>query len=623
MIHEITQFIDYLEEKSPEIFSESLVLREGLYVFLEKEDEDDELVIKEENILKVDKETERTSLYDEFLALTTNTEMLNAMKSFNSGPKIYIAIGSPFGISISGLGLEKEINKRLDAASAYFKAAAKYVDEENAQHIRWMDELKLFVNTKMFEFIENTEGAKNLKKTDVIHFFLKEPNLKDYQEIQSRFLSEKLFNKDKFNIKSDNGEIFGISDNLSGFNDSKEFLKHQTAPLDLNFRVNGLDAMKLYKFFRLQQKNKILPNPMPLFVDEKELTEKAVKFYKNDKKAGHKEIIEHLLKNREKDLHDYYLIYFKYIPKDKKERIVDLDFVPAFKHKFDKEMRITTIFNTSKSKIFHDKIETVFDFEKMLNDKLFLQYPKNSTLGYGILRENYFSDKIKPYKGYTISEVTINLLYKYRRAIYDFVYKSKHQIIIFIMFNEIMRELVLDDLRHDKFEEKFKTHSKEKEIKEKLNIWFSLYNYFEHPKKTENMVNKTEMLFERLRTIAKPKNTNERINTNDEFAFAAGQLIRTILNKSESGERTHALLEPFLQKTQDDKFKLAIARAFENYKHAFKFYRGDDTRYEFDKIMSEVMGFETKENMKNLLPIILAGYFSETIFKKYESNNNE
>jgi len=79
-----------------------------------------------------------------------------------------------------------------------------------------------------------------------------------------------------------------------------------------------------------------------------------------------------------------------------------------------------------------------------------------------------------------------------------------------------------------------------------------------------------------------------------------------------------------LQKTQCDKLKLAIARAFDTYKHAFKFYKGDVTRYEFDRIMGDVMGYETQANMKGLLPMILAGYFSETIFKKeIEGEPNE
>lgn len=614
MIHEIVQFIDYLDEKSSEIFSENLVLKEGLYIFLEKEG--NELVIKDENILKVDKNTEQSQLYNEFLALTINTEMLNAMKSFNSGPKIYIAIGSPFGISISGLGMKKGINKRLDAASAYFKAAIKYIDKDNAEHINWMNELKFFVNTQMFDYIENTDEYKELKKGDMFYFFLKEPELKDYKEIQSRFLSEKLFNKDKFNIKTEQGEIYGISDNLSGFNDSKEFLKHKTAPLDLNYRVNGIEAMKLYKFFRLQQKNKILPNPMPLFVDEKELTEKAIKFYKNDKKAGHKEIVEHLLENRKNDLQNYYLIFFHNGLKG--SRIVDLDFVPVFKYNTDDMPKVKAIFKMTSKKdgeLLRDySIKNIFHFQTVILNKIFNNQLITETKNGLWLK--YFDDMdVRPEYGAT--DIIVDLFYKYRKAFYDFVYKSKRQAITFSMFDDMMKNSILDDIRHDKDSDK--TYR----IKEKLNIWFSLYNYFETNIKIENMVNKTEMLFERVKIIANPANPDERIKNNDEFAFASGQLIRTVLNKSEAGERTHALLEPFLQKTNAEQFKLAIARAFEIYKHAFKFYKGDSNRYEFDKIISEVMGFETSVNMKTLLPLILAGYFSETIFKKDESNNNE
>ena len=305
MIHEIAQFVDYLEENSPDVFRENLKLKEGLYVFLEKEGDD--LVIKDENVLRVKKDTEKNELYEKILELRVNTEMLNAMKSFNSGPKIYIEIGSPFAISISYKAiLEKGINKRLAAAKAYFKAAEKYMNDNDKQK-KWKDELEIFVINKMFDIIEKKDLFSDLKKTDTIYFFLKEPTLSDYIENHKRFLSEKLFNKDKFNVKSEVGEIFGISDNLSGFNDKKEFLKHQTASIDLNYRVSGKDALKLYKFFRLQQKNKVLPNPMPVFVDKDELTEEVIKFYKEDTKRGHKEIIEHLLEKNE-NLQNYYLI---------------------------------------------------------------------------------------------------------------------------------------------------------------------------------------------------------------------------------------------------------------------------------------------------------------------------
>ncbi len=612
MIQEIINFIDHLEDKSPDIFKENLELKEGIYVFLEKEG--DELVVKDKNVLKVDKETERNEVYEQFLQLAVNTEMLNAMKSFNSGPKVYIAIGSPFGISLNAKAYKKNgDDKLLYSAEAYFKAARKYLDEKNEQHDKWCTELEYFVKTKMIDFLASDERNAKAKDQFMFYFFMKEPELKDYQEIQNRFLSEKLFNKDKFNIELKSGDIYGIADSLSGFNDSKEFLKHKTAPIELNYRVDGLQAQKLFSFFQLQQKNKILPNPFPLFVDEAELSGEAVKFYNKDKKAGHKEIVEELLKTKDK-LQNYYLIYFN--NREKGSRIIDLDFVPVFEHKLKKSIKIKSIFQNSKKDIHFEPIETIFDLEELFHKYLFLQYKKDSSLGYGILRKNFFSDKIEASKGYFINGFTTTLLYKYRKAIYDYVYKSRRDVFTSNAFYEIMSKLIIEDLRNDKYDKQYKSHSFEKNIKIKLNIWFSLYDYFANSKNKEDMVNKTEQLLEKLKTIANPENTGEHIKEDAEFAFASGQLIRMILNKSESGERSHALLEPFLQKTQCDKLKLAIARAFDTYKHAFKFYKGDANRYEFDKIMSDVMGFETNTNMKELLPMILAGYFSETIFKK-------
>ncbi len=604
MIQEIINFIDYLEEKSPEIFSENLELKEGIYVFLEKEG--DELVVKEENVFKVDKDTERNHIYEDFLALATNTEMLNAMKSFNSGPKVYIAIGSPFGIALNGKAYKNSAEKKLlEAAEAYIKAARKFMNRENKQHEEWCKELELFVKTKMLNFLASGETNAKVKDQFMFYFFMKEPKLQDYQEIQSRFLAEKLFNKDKFNIKNINGDIFGIADNLSGFNDSKEFLKHKTAPIELNYRVNGIEAQKLFQFFSLQQKNKILPNPFPLFVDEQELTGETVKFYKKNQKAGHKEIVEELINKKKADLQNYYLIYFN--NREKGSRIVDLDFVSVFRYIVG-DVKLEEPFPIG-GKLKSLPISNIFEFQFHVLNKIFNNQLVTETKAGGLWIK-YFDEMDVDAKYGNATETIVNLFYMYRKSIYDYVYKSKRQAITAKMFHDMMQKSIMEDIKHDKKEDK------EYRIKEKLNIWFSLYNYFANSINKENMVNKTQELFEKLKTIAGSENNSEFIQNDNEFAFAAGQLIRTILNKSESGERSHAMLEPFLQKTQCEKLKLSIARTFDTYKHAFKFYRGDSNRYEFDKIMSDVMGYETKTNMKDLLPMILAGYFSETIFKR-------
>ena len=174
------------------------------------------------------------------------------------------------------------------------------------------------------------------------------------------------------------------------------------------------------------------------------------------------------------------------------------------------------------------------------------------------------------------------------------------------MIDEMFMESIIDDLRHD---EEFK---KTAQIRKKLSLWFGLQPLFDNNSNTNSMANKTVELQMKIREIAQTESFH--IATDDEFAFAAGQLIWKLLIQSESANRSHALLEPFLQKTEPVLFKQAIASTFNMYKYKFVLY---PTKYEFDKLFSEVMGYEPIfSNMKEHQPMILAGYFSESIFKK-------
>ncbi len=612
MIHEIVNFIEYLEDKSPDIFSENLELKEGIFLFLEEEN--GELIIKDENILKVDKKTEKTQLYDKFKEYYSVSEMIRG-KSLNSLEKIFIEIGSPYAISISGKGHKIGILKKMQALEAYLKAIEKYLNKENVQQHKWFEDFKTFVRTKMFDYLKTLEEAQEPKDSFMFYFFMKEPEIKDYQEFYDKYLQTKVF---LYDLKEN--ETNGISNDLNVFNVKKAFLKHKSASFEINYKVSGQEAMKLYKFFRLQQKNKILPNPMPIFVDkdERKLSEQAITFYNSnkDKKFGHKEIIENLLEKKE-NLQNFYLIYFQNNLNG--SRIIDLDFVPVFKHKFDNEMKIETFFQTSSNSIHFDKIETVFDFEELLNSKLFLQYQKKSDFGYGILKNNYFIEKIKPSKQYDIPAVTTLLLYKYRKAFYDFIYKSKHQLITDSMFHDLMKSSILDDIRHDEYDNKLKYHSKEKPIKEKLNIWFSLYNYFNNNsnKKNTDMANNIAKHRQQIIEVAEGK---RNITDDEEFAFDAGQVIYYILSKSKSNDKSYSRLEPFLQKSNYIGFRKALLLAFNTYKH-------ENFSNKFKNPFANVLDYIPDTNFKDLMPTFLAGFFSDNeLFsdkKENDDNNTE
>ena len=381
-------------------------------------------------------------------------------------------------------------------------------------------------------------------------------------------------------------------------------MQHQSASFRYNYRIHGGDAQLVWKFYQLNQ-NKQLPNPLPIFVDrnEADLNANVVKLFNHDGVVGYSEIISSLLNIKGTDLQNFYLLFIH------KGRIVDLDFVPVFKYtlkdKDGNDFIVKELFGAEPIIYFNSKEHNVFDFQFIIVNYIFNNQLIQKTKA-GTLWLKYFED-IEIKTEYGLTETIYNLIYKYRKAWYDFIYKSKQQQITITMINEMFKDSIVDDLRHD--EELKKTT----QIRKKLSLWFGLQPLFDNNfNKKNNMVNKTIELQTKIREIA--QNESLHISNDDEFAFAAGQIIWKLLIQSESANRSHSLLEPFLQKPRTNSFKQAIANTFNMYKHKFTMY---PTKYEFDKLFSEVMGYEPNvKNMKEHLPIILAGYFSESVFKK-------
>jgi len=72
---------------------------------------------------------------------------------------------------------------------------------------------------------------------------------------------------------------------------------------------------------------------------------------------------------------------------------------------------------------------------------------------------------------------------------------------------------------------------------------------------------------------------------------------------------------------------MVMAQHIQKYSHAFKFFQNKSW---FDKLVGEVMAYEPEQQtIKNLIPLIMAGYFSknsisEKISKKaVENKSNE
>lgn len=611
MIRELTDFIDELEKNNSEIFSKNLELQKGLYIFLDLEEKDGGCILKntdsEGNIrsddIKVyDNNSEWNTFFERCLKIQTYSIPVSSAKIFNPNKKIYNLSCSPYTICFNKKNFIKYDKKILisELKNQYFKIAEQYLNKEKEEHIKWFSCFKEYILKNFPDFITELKEYQNSKTDFTINIFLKNPSIEDFTETHEAYLKEKVFNKEKYNLEL-NGAIYGISDSLSLFQDKKLFLQHQTAPLKYNYRVKGNDAMKLWKFFQMQ-KNKQLPNPMPVFVDKLELNNKLVSLYNNEGKKSYSEIVKELIKNNKVDLQNYYLIFFH--NSYKKSRILDLDFVPVFKYDVN-NLKLTELF-TIGNHFKNLKVHNVFDLQINIINKIFNNQLIKKTQNSGLWLKYFDEIEIKP--EYGLTDTIYHLLYKYRKAFYDYIYKSRYQAINATMFDEMMINSILDDIMHD--EEGNKGYS----IKEKLNIWFSLYNFFKHNKTREDMASKIPELIEKCRRIA---NDGEHLSDDPaEFAFAAGQLIYFLLKQSEASNKSHAMLEPFLQKSKANLLQDAISNTINTYKHAIDFGKG-----RFEKLAKEVLAYETSVNIKNLQRYLLAGYFADSIIYEKKQNN--
>lgn len=631
MIQELAKFVADLEQNDPFIHQKGVELREGLYLFVEiNEDGSLSIIHKLLNDKKVSKAQimeEQELLYRRSLALQQVLMPVAPTKIFNPIEKIFGVTCSSFALGFNKKNIDKNsIEKIQKGLVQYFDKAKEFLDSDDDilknKFLYWHNTFSGYCKHNLVQFLEKLEEYQQVKEGGdfLVMLILNEPNIEYFKIIHDVYFHKNIFNKEEYNKADKEGLTRGVPDSLYTYNVKKPFLQHQSSPFNLKYRTSISEAKLIWQFYELQKR--VLPNPLPIFIDNRELNKEVVTLFSEDKKENYTDIIKALFTIHKEDLGGYYLLF------SQKGSIIDLDFVPSFQyHLHNCELRETACLNCSyinkeKQSVewpIKGKITNLFDFqEKVANHLLGVELETNTKGSKKWLK--YFGEV--EYNPKYMTDIQYNIFLKYRLSFYNYIYKSQRNAINKVAFDDIMVNSIMDDLRHDEVKES--RHTKQYDVKEKILIWFSLYDFFEQNKKNSNdMINLTQQLFDELKNIAKSSNAPPTEVAPELFAFASGQVIREILQKSKSDKRSHALLEPFLQKTDVNLFKLAIARAFETYKHEFTLY-SSSKRYEFDRTMSLIMGASDNSiNVKDLLPFTLAGYFSDSIFVKDQVNQSD
>ena len=641
MIREIVNFTKELIEDNPEITQSKLTPQPGLYVFIDIDSNGgwtNSNLIKGKDYDYYDGKNQDISLWNDCIRFqeATNYITMNKVKAFDSKQKIHSC--SPFAISYNfnfseedkkRLGIKKEkslseekkikidkqirenrrsvVEERLDD---YKKCALSiYRIEKNSSY--WNQLTAFYEKFKtILSKIEVLPEYQKLAEKDYLKIFLRSVSVEIQEQLHNKYIEDNLLNGEEI---AENG-VLGF---LTAYSSKKIFLSHKTStPVKgISYRFSREDALVLNTFEKMW-KRKCFPNPLPIVIDKKEINKEIVRIFNSESEPiPYRELLKQLFENTKvSHLSDYYLL--NYINTKSGMVINDFDFVPLFRYRFDSTVFVNNVTEAGYKEdgVFNKypdkRIDNVFDFERIVVQTIFnnaLVKIKDDSY-----TTNYFGD-IEPKYVSRGGDFMWQLIMKYRKAFYDYIYKSKTNAITATMFDDMMYNSILSNIRQDEIKTRCEYNNT---IKSKINLWFSIYNLFNNNKKDDIMASTVTDLLAKMKAIAKGESN---IESPEEFAFGAGQLASYLIDRSVASNKTYAMLEPYLQKVKSGQLQDAIAQTIAVYKHDISVYKGP-----FELLSAQVLTYDEGADMKPLLKYFLAGCFSPCAVytKKNETSNN-
>ena len=629
MIREIINFTKDIIKDCPDIMQRNLKPNGGLYIFVDMDEAgnwvNENGVYGQDYLYLKTNDSESPIPISEITAFEEEVKRVGTSMNKVLDKSSQIFSCSPYAVVFKKKSLTNEKipgikgEKICKLLPFYFEKARKLCPLEEQQRIVAFEAICRIILNSLENFIREQSDEKkiilldHLKDDEYISIYLRSMSLNDYKSAHNCYLKDKLFNKGGFNrMVADN--LYGVSGFLNGLNDKKLFLVHRTACMDegLCGRISFEEALLLDKFQSLILR-KVLPNPLPIAVNQLENKLFLKLFHENETPLSYRELIKSLFEQHEiKELSDFYLLNYS---KAKDIVINDIDFVPMFRYYFDKPLLIENVMlaGYKRDEIFEEErdisLKDIFSFEYVVVREIFnncLVMIKKD----GSYKSLYFGEVDLSKRSDNGKFLIYQLIMKYRYAFYEYIYKSKQNAINALVFDEMMFTSILASIKNEEVKSRFSFNNV---IKRKLNIWFSLYNLFNNNNKKEVMASNVTDLMSKMRIVAKGEAVLE---TPEEFAFAAGQLVSYLMDQSVASDKTYSMLEPYLQKTKSKHLQDAIAHVFSQYKHAVSIYGKA-----FKALASNVLTYDEDVDMKPLLKYFLAGCFSNcVIYEKKDEN---
>ena len=489
---------------------------------------------------------------------------------------------------------------KLDNMELVMQAIDRYYDVLKNPKAKY----KNIYDAKMYDYIAEKVGDVDQEKLEYSRNWIKQNifKLKDmgieltgknylkiffeddkelYVREEQRYLITKLFNKNDYSTEID-GQILGPpNDNLT-LNSKKPYMEHKTRKIMVPYLLTTQNALVQRMFFDylMNEANKGNTN---LFFDNSVLDSKYNKSGITALKNG--EFIEG-------DFSGFFLQTIV-VCTQKGDILIEIehqDTIVDYKYNLYKPFVYSNVLEDDVTDEQYRKYGNKKELLAVINEVLFSKW----------LSGNFFSDE-EQIKKINIDSILKKNIFLSRDAIFAWLYKGQSkgiESILHLVSISIIKSSITNGYIG-------------KAVKQ-FNLMKSLDMYLGGNDMKDRYIDIRNSLSRKINADG-----YSQIESESEYYYAVGQLVRYYISLSKSKDKNHSLANPFFNASNDSVIKNRLKQSFKKYDYAIK-----DNYKRFDKLYTMIISAVPDGKVRS--EDIIAGYISNNLIyesKKLEEEN--
>lgn len=560
-----------LDENGDKYIIDSYIPANGTYVLVQPKN--DSYEIREVIDIKLDKKTKdisgkSNSNFQNICTYDYNSKLIDMNKPID-GKKIiqsnnYLSViikkESLTNGKLCDERIEEYYNKLSDPYLKYDEKIYKPVEEELGKvDVDTLEKIKTWIKENIFNLNIDISGKDYLK------IFFEYP-IEDYTKEGTRYLIPNIYNNNDFNINIGE-EILGLPNDNMGLNAKKPYLENKTRKITVPYLANNADVLLQKKFFDYLM-NFAVVGKVNVYIDN---TNNEIRAYENGElpDKNFNGIFLRLKKGKEVEIHDY-------------------DIITRYKPNLTKKFEFKNILkieqsskNVSVQK--YDKSRKIEYIQQIINEVFFSKF----------LTTNYFTES----GDLSINDGNLkNNLLLAREVLFNWIYKGADNG-VFSVLNKVSLSLVKGSIENGYIPK----------ASHQFNLRWSLINYFKGGKDMADIIHDIK---DSLRVKINSKIT-DKLDNDEEYYFAVGQLINYLLSKSKGKKKPHSLANPFINGKNNSEIKEKLRKLYGKYS-----YDLDMNGKRFNNLYAIIIGYSPEGKVNQ--DLIVGGYLSNNLI--YESN---